>query len=197
MARRRQRQPVGSVESAAMVVAAICCMPCICVCGAGLLVAKMFHAAATYERPSVRRKREERLQDESRQRTVRIQAPKVLGPRLQGSLTIGRRVEMEEHEELNRHVAPPSPTSKTTGEQLQSPLFRLPLEVRRQIYEEVIGGYVIHIYSLQAYKRMGHVRCKTPDIIGCTCRTRYKQKGAPDCDGNIDLLAPLKTCRRV
>jgi hypothetical protein len=87
--------------------------------------------------------------------------------------------------------------AKNTDQQLQSPLFMLPLEVRRQIYEEVIGGYTIHIYHLEAYKRMGHVRCKDSCSEFCTARSMYKQKGAPDSVGNISLLAPLLSCRRM
>lgn len=86
-----------------------------------------------------------------------------------------------------------------TEDQFQSPLFQLPLEVRRQIYEEVLGGYVIHIYFVQAYRRLSHIRCKdrSPLCKGTTCRTRHKVPGAKDPWGNISLLHMLQSCRRM
>lgn len=163
-------------------------------CPKGLLIGKLFRSAASYERPSTARKRRAREQKESQERLERIQAPKVLGPRLTGSLTIGKK-ELAKTE-VSYHRDYPI-LKKITHDQLQSPLFRLPLEVRRQIYEETIGGYIIHIYCLEAYKRMNHVRCKTPKHEACSCRRMYKQKGIPDSFGNIDLLAPMKSCRRM
>lgn len=160
----------------------------------GLIIGKLFRSAANYERPSTTRKRRAREQEEREQRLQRIQAPRVLGPRLTGSLTIGKEEALKT--EAPCHQDYPV-LKKVTHHQSQSPLFWLPLEVRRQIYEETIGGYIIHIYCLEAYKRMNHVRCKTPKHEVCSCRHMYKQKGIPDSCGNIDLLAPLKSCRRM
>ncbi len=84
--------------------------------------------------------------------------------------------------------------------QEQSPLFNLPLEIRRQIYEEAIGGYTLHVFTLDAYRRMAHTRCKTavmPEHGNCSCAVRARQKGVCDEWGNSELLALLMTCRRM
>lgn len=44
----------------------------------------------------------------------------------------------------------------TTHDQLQSRLFKLPLELREQIWENVLGGHLFHIHHVQAYKRFSH-----------------------------------------
>ncbi|CAD6570015.1 MAG: hypothetical protein ASARMPREDX12_003273 [Alectoria sarmentosa] len=63
-------------------------------------------------------------------------------------------------------TAPPSPrttpsapeTPPTTSTQLQSPLFHLPLEIRRLIYRHTLVSGVTHIVRLGP--RLGHVRCR-------------------------------------
>ena len=87
-----------------------------------------------------------------------------------------------------------------TEQQENSVLFKLPLEIRRKIYEEVLSGYVIHVYFVEAYRRMSHTRCKshTPDVCGdMLCRRLFKVKGAKDAWGNVGLLSLLKSCRRM
>lgn len=92
-----------------------------------------------------------------------------------------------------------------TDDQLQSFLFKLPFEVRRQIWEETLGGYVFHIYFVQAYRRMSHTRCKTrlPEIcknddpISGPCRQVFKVPGARDKWGHSNLLSILQSCRRI
>jgi hypothetical protein len=199
MTRRRPSPPMGGLECAGMAAVTACCFPCLCLCGAGFIISRLFHCVTNYTTPGTRRRQAaeaarqtEEAMEEREARKLRVCAAKFLGPRLEGSLTIGRK-EPQQTGGLQDHVIRP----KRTDGQLQSPLFRLPLEVRRQIYEEVIGGYVIHIYLLQAYKRIGHIRCDQPDSERCMCRNMYKQKGIPDASGNIDLLAPLRSCRRV
>jgi len=46
---------------------------------------------------------------------------------------------------------------QTTHDQLQSGLFQLPFELRKQIWDDVLGGYVFHIFFVEAYRRMSHV----------------------------------------
>jgi hypothetical protein len=92
-----------------------------------------------------------------------------------------------------------------TDDQLQSYLFKLPLEIRRQIWEETLGGYVFHIYFVQAYRRMSHTRCKTrlpaicknDDPISGPCRQLFKVPGAPDKWGHSNILSILQSCRRM
>jgi hypothetical protein len=87
-----------------------------------------------------------------------------------------------------------------TLQQETSSFFKLPFEIRQKIYEDVLGGYVIHIHFVQAYRRMSHTRCKssTPAICdGKECRERFKVPGVPDEWGNVSLLALLLTCRRM
>ena len=93
---------------------------------------------------------------------------------------------------------------RTTHWQQQSPLFALPLEIRNRVYEECIGGYTIHISTLDAYHRMAHTRCKTPPLSTlsslsstCACGFLARQKGMVDQWGNTSLLHLLGTCRRM
>lgn len=144
-----------------------------------------------FETPRRKRKREER------ERTRHI--PRVLEPRLERHLTIGRpeleEVDDEDEDELKQVVIP----STRTEQQLQSSLFGLPLEVRRQIYAEAIGSYVIHTNYIHNSKRFNHNRCKI-DSSGCnpySCRVGGKVPGEEDRWGAIDLTALLKSCRRV
>lgn len=91
------------------------------------------------------------------------------------------------------------PTPKVTHLQQDSSFMtKLPYEVRQQIYRETIGGYVFHIYFVDAYRRMAHLRCKHQDPDRCEkkkCRNKLKQKGAKDKWGQCDLIALFKSCR--
>jgi hypothetical protein len=132
------------------------------------------------------------------------------GVRLESHLTIGRPVEIvppvklgsfrEDFDEkcaVEQIVQFPE---KVTSRQEQSMLFKLPLEIRRQIYAEAIGKYKIHISFNQTYRKMDHQRCKHPTSDDCfkrQCISLHKQKGARDAYGQTDLLALLKTCRMV
>jgi hypothetical protein len=84
-----------------------------------------------------------------------------------------------------------------TDPQEQSFFFKLPEEIRRQIYGELISGYTFHIRYIEAYRRMGHTRCKTKLPDTCKCLYYVRKKGVPDEWGQADLLAPLQTCRRM
>jgi hypothetical protein len=46
-----------------------------------------------------------------------------------------------------------------TSDQCQSPLFRLPPELRQEIWKMSLGNNVIHI--LHKHQRLGHVKCKS------------------------------------
>jgi hypothetical protein len=48
---------------------------------------------------------------------------------------------------------------QNTSDQCQSPLFRLPPELRQEIWRMSLGNNVIHI--LHKHQRLGHVKCKS------------------------------------
>lgn len=87
-----------------------------------------------------------------------------------------------------------------TSRQEQSPFFKLPFEIRRQIYQDILGGYVIHIRFLEAYRKMAHSRCNIRHPKTCTrdwCRKNYKQEGASDPWKVKGLLDMLLSCRMM
>ena len=94
-------------------------------------------------------------------------------------------------------------TAKATHPQLQSILLgQVPLEIRRLIYEEVLGGEVLHI--LQKPKKLGHYVCRVRPGL-CPSRACL---GPTDLDGlwvgwrdyyeptDGGLLPLLRTCRK-
>lgn len=135
------------------------------------------------------------------------------GPKLESHLTIGRPVEVApavkleifgedfgENGSLCGTEAVVELPVKTTCRQEQSILFKLPLEIRRQVYTEAIGGYKIHVRFNQTYRKMAHQRCKHTSSNKCYnsyCTILHRQPGMPDKYGQADLLALLKTCRMV
>ena len=56
-----------------------------------------------------------------------------------------------------------------------SPFFRLPLEVRRIIYMQVLGGQRLHI--VRKHKRLRFLRCRAPSLEECP---------TPKCRGSVD-----------
>ena len=91
--------------------------------------------------------------------------------------------------------------------QLQSSLLsKIPYEIRQQIYEEILGGHLFHIFRLR--ERLAHVICKVPHKHrGYTSKRPYGCWGTMDTDMLYvhysvrsrvrGSLALLKTCRRV
>lgn len=159
--------------------------------------------AREYERPNKRQLREAR---ERKKEMVRS-TPRRLAPRLERHLTIGRPeseerkgdVNLEEMCENIGRVKLTRAMTVTDGQE-ESGFFKLPLEIRRKIYEEVLGGHVIHIYFVETYRRMSHTRCKhrSPEICrALSCGQLFKVPGAPDEWGNIGLLPILQSCRRM
>ena len=135
----------------------------------------------------------------------------VMGPKMQSHLTIGRPLDdvqpdlekvggfMEGDDLCEKELAMPV-EEKATNRQEESVLFKLPLEIRRQIYKQVIGQYKIHISFNQTYRKMDHKRCRHLGSVNCFdkhCTMYHKQKGAKDIFGQVDLLALLKSCRMV
>lgn len=132
----------------------------------------------------------------------------LVGVEMERHLTIGRPVEIEKPgvsgifveefgDEKESACLDEKPIKLTMGQE-QSGLFKLPLEIRRQIYKEAIGKYKIHISFNQTYRKMGHQRCRHRDGLDCFkrhCTVLHKQKGARDAWGQVDLLALLQTCR--
>jgi hypothetical protein len=219
----------------------IVCFPCICVIGSLGLFAGGCLKILEYETPRRKRKKE-KLE-------VRRRTPRVLGPRLERHLTIGRdvgvvggeggedggehgdgmvgvgvdvddiggnegsklkslrgvfarsvkgvRVVKGKEKERARIEATREATKAKTDDQTQSLLFALPLEIRRQIWEDVVGGYTIHLNYIPVYKRFDHTRCKMNTCIQDYCKLQIKQEGARDEWGLVDLLALLSSCRMV
>jgi hypothetical protein len=213
-----RRSNLSTVETTITIIATICFLPCICVIGGGVIAKDLIVKAKNYERPKKRMRR----QAEEKRKEVLRSTPRVLEPRLERHLTIGRKVIISEEEEVGVAVGVEEIGEKgndglvvrekkkvvaaTTDDQMQSMLFQLPLEIRRQIWEETMGGYVFHIYFVQAYRRMSHTRCKTREPEMCKgrdtpprepCRNTFKVPGAKDAWGHSNLLSVLQSCRRM
>jgi hypothetical protein len=198
----------------------IVCLPCICILGLFVLLSHCYSTLSNYELPSSRRKRESETQErEARQRRPWVLATRVEGERGVDALSlcdsdfdVGEQDEEEEGEKdqevkskCGRKEKMKRKGRKTHWQQ-RSPLFALPLEIRNRVYEECIGGYTIHISTLDAYHRMAHTRCKTPPLstlstlsssCSCACGFLARQKGMVDQWGNTSLLHLLGTCRRM
>lgn len=86
----------------------------------------------------------------------------------------------------------------TSNKPLCSFLIKLPLEIRLQIYEYVLGGNLLHL--IQIPRRIAHVRCremKSADPLrGCrpALRTPLNSMLCTVSNGNLALL---KTCRQI
>jgi hypothetical protein len=169
-----------------------------------MIARDVFVRARKYERPKRRRARESK----ERKREMMRSTPKKLGPRLEKHLTIGQP-EPEENDEAELEeksndveVVKLTRALTVTDGQEKSGLFKLPFEIRRKIYEETLGGYVIHIYFMEAYRKMSHTRCKAGRFAqeicqGTLCRKVLKLPGVPDQWGNANLLSLLQSCRRM
>ena len=193
-----------AIEGTVIVVATICLLPCICIIGGGIVVKDLFCKARKYERPKTRRQRECK---ERRTEMTRMM-PRQVSPRLERHLTIGRPEPEEKKEEVmdsedkkkEFEVVKLASVGTVTDRQDQSGFFKLPLEIRRKIYEDLLGGYVIHIYFVEAYRRMSHTRCKnrSPELCkGRPCRQIFKVKGAADEWGIVGFLPLLQSCRMM
>ena len=202
MVRRNRR--LSAIGGAVAAIATVCFLPCICLIGSGIIAKDLYCKARKYERPKTRRRRECKERKKEMMRTT----PRRVGPRLEKHLTIGRPEPEEKKEDAEvdvdlREAAKMPMVSRVltvTDRQEESGIFSLPLEIRRKIYEEVLGGYVIHIYFMEAYRRMSHTRCKNKArevCRGMPCRQIFKVKGACDEWGNVGLLPLLQSCRRM
>lgn len=169
---------------------ALCCCPCMCIVGSLALIAGGCVKIARWESPRTKKKKAKR--------EIKRQIPRVLEPRLERHLTIGKTESLEEiDKEILVSSKKVSKPPARTEQQTQSLFFGLPLEVRRQIYAEAIGGYVIHTSYVHIYKRFNHTRCKIESCDHNYCRLQTKQPGAQDESGAVDLMALLKSCRRM
>ncbi len=221
----RHSQP--GISGQAAIAGAFLCLPCICI---GSLIYIVFIAGQGiryYERPSTRR----RKAAEAAQAEVDKITPKFLGPRLEGCLTIGREegvppgltdenpvMDSSKKRKSWKNVWKPSkakdaedqgikmmeePKRRKTNDQAQAPFFKLPLEIREQIYKEVLGGFVIHIHFLEkprqgGPKRMGHSRHKRDSLVYCFCRELYRSSmGVVQLWNRSNLLPILHSCRRM
>ena len=201
MARRSRR--TSAIEGSLTAIGVICFLPFICVAGGKIIASDLFDRAKSY----VRFKKWERRQPEERKIQMMRSTPRTVSPRLERHLTIGRPKPKPSTEELNLRekseeigVVKISKALTVTDRQEKSGLFKLPFEIRCSIYEELLGGHVIHIYFVEAYRRMSHTRCKhlSPEICRrIPCGQRFKVPGAPDEWGNVGLLSILQSCRRM
>jgi hypothetical protein len=58
-----------------------------------------------------------------------------------------------------QEITEPIVILQNTSDQCQSPLFRLPPELRQEIWKMSLGNNVIHI--LHKHQRLGYVKCKS------------------------------------
>lgn len=205
-------------------VATVFFLPCICVIGGCIIAIELIRQAKNYERPKTKL----RERDEKRTKVALRTMPRPLKPRLERHLTIGREIivnkgEVKYWEEIEEEtgktmameseqgqkeeaVEKPKIELGRTDHQFQSLLFHLPREVRNQIWEDTLGGYVFHMYFVEAYRRMSHTRCKNHIIEICKgdadalfgpCRKNFKVPGVPDDWGQSNLLSLLQSCRRM
>ncbi|PMD46805.1 hypothetical protein L207DRAFT_221131 [Hyaloscypha variabilis F] len=192
-----------------MLAITIVCLPCICLIGTCILLSHAVCSLQAYELPSTRKKRNlEVAEREKRRRTPWVLAPRIgsernltIGNECSGLTGLGTKIRggRKEGKKRDGDVEVGKGRGKIEWQE-QSPLFNLPLELRRQIYEEAIGGYTLHVFTLDAYRRMAHTRCKTavmPEYGNCSCAARARQKGVCDEWGNSELLALLMSCRRI
>lgn len=168
-----------------------------------LYVKQLYEKARDYETRETRRNKvEERIEQARAKKTPRILLPRI-GDEL--FLTIGKT---DDGEIVQRENGKAKGKSKgkfkrrmITDTQTNCILFRLPTEVRRLVWTEAVGGYLLHMRYVEAYKRMAFTRCKHEfgDVICDTerCIELMKQTGAKDKWGNIELLSLLQTCRRM
>lgn len=84
-------------------------------------------------------------------------------------------------------------------QQTASWLFKLPKEVRLMIYEEVLGGMIIHIVRRKT--RLGHKLCKgngdPQQCISDHCRGFKVQSGVHAGRGGGGLIQILQSCRKM
>ena len=134
----------------------IACIPVICLSATIHLIHTLVSKYRRYEPPNARKSKARQLEINS--------MPAILGPRLTRQLAIGRGEDDQPKEPLipcreNSASEPllhvPEGINQTINtnficDQNQSLLFQLPLEIRQQIYEYVLGGCNIHIHFLMA-----------------------------------------------
>jgi hypothetical protein len=183
-----------------MIALTIACLPCICVVGTCVFLSHAFYSLSTYELPSTKRKRRREYEERERRRRT----PWVLTPRSEQDIEalsiLGDEDVGDEEEGVEDDI---NEIRKARGQrtawQNQSRFFALPLEIRRQIYEDAMGGYTLHVFTIDAYRRMSHTRCKTesPAPVSCSCSLVARQPGVPDEWGNSSLLSFVMSCRRV
>ncbi|PSN70639.1 hypothetical protein BS50DRAFT_570171 [Corynespora cassiicola Philippines] len=103
---------------------------------------------------------------------------------------------------------------RKTLEQMESPLLRLPLELRHMIYRAVLGDSTMHMILKE--NKLGHLRCKAPSALECPLGYNGRTLSRECCWGTVDsaniwspmsgdiaeptdgnILPLLQTCRQV
>jgi len=92
--------------------------------------------------------------------------------------------------------------SGSSQSQSQSPLFRLPRNIRQRIYEHVLGNSNVHVISTHGGQRLSHKRCKCATCPGFAFfieRGKWKREWmCEDFRLEIGSLTPLlQTCRKI
>ena len=201
------KHKVRLLRTTATVTETICLLPIITSIASISVTVKTHRFVKEYERPA-KTARKARIRE---QREWRSTVPRPVKERGEGwgdGLSVcgsvggvcGGEGEEGEGNGNGERISDDGKGKRLTVEQRDSPLSKLPPEVRRQVWEEVLGEYVFHIRFLEAYRKMGHVRCKTRYPEVCKereCRMRSKIRGAEDEWGVVDLLALLRTCRWI
>jgi hypothetical protein len=113
----------------------------------------------------------------------------MLAPRKR-NLTIGKP-------DLDLLTLQPPQVPRRTDNQYQSPLFKIPFEIRQQIYGYVISGYLIYLHYRQDYRSPYPRRCRDGDRCSYCKRSRRDRAESLDLFGSNHLLALPKTCRKM
>ncbi|KAH7357308.1 hypothetical protein BKA65DRAFT_451501 [Rhexocercosporidium sp. MPI-PUGE-AT-0058] len=166
---------------------AILCCPCSLIGAVSHGVEKCYKAVRDYELPSTKR--------EKAANRVRYEWEKTQP----WNLAIGRsrHLSLEQFEEKGTTQTKKLQRRKKYSHQNRSLLFMLPLELREQIWKDVLGGYVFHINYSAKNRRMTHTRCKAVDHRICRYACFPLQPAVPDRWGLLSLLALPKSCRRL
>ena len=100
-----------------------------------------------------------------------------------------------------QHEAVPQPTPLSGWAQEQSPLFKLPPEIRNQIYDELFGREICHVVSWES--GLGHYCCRgvrggNPDL-DAPCWGHVWCDDLPDeeAERRPNKSALLRTCKRM
>ena len=148
-----------------------------------------------------RPRREHGEQSINQQRAVVTQ-----GSNVQQGQSRGYQIEYRHLPQLRRVLSVMFPSNGTEakcmeiiGQQTESPFFRLPGEIRRMIYMQLLGDNVFHI--VRRRQKLGHIRCRASPYAGqCTsrsCRGLKLPSGVHAGFGDGGIIQILQSCHRA